>query len=82
MGTHTETESTVVNGKPNAPIYEIRLKGHLDASWSEWFDGMTLTVTPSGETILIGPVVDQAMLHGILNKLRDLNVWLIAVVQH
>jgi len=59
--------------------YEIRVKGHLDESWSEWFDGLTITNLESGETVLRGEIVDQAALHGVLSKVRDLNLPLIAV---
>jgi hypothetical protein len=58
--------------------YEIRLQGRLDARWSAWFDGMTLT-TGDGTTTLRGPVVDQAALHGLLQRLRDLGLPLISV---
>ena len=59
--------------------YEIRLKGHLDDKWADWFDGLTITRADSGETLLRGPVVDQAALHGVLRKVRDLGLPLIAV---
>ena len=59
--------------------YEIRVKGHLDESWSEWFEGLTITNLESGETVLRGEIVDQAALHGMLSKVRDLNLPLIAV---
>ena len=61
------------------PVYEIRMKGHLDESWSEWFEGLTITNLESGEAILSGEIVDQAALHGVLSKVRDLNLPLIAV---
>ena len=65
-------------------VYEIRVKGHLDERWSEWFDGMTITNKETGEAILFGPIVDQAELHGVLAKVRDLNLPLLAVnyVEH
>jgi hypothetical protein len=59
--------------------YRIRVKGHLGPGWSEWFAGMTLTQTEAGETLLSGPVVDQAALHGLLARIRDLNLALVAV---
>ena len=59
--------------------YEIRLKGHLNARWADWFDGLTLTQESDGTTLLSGPVVDQAALHGLLGKVRDLGLPLIAV---
>lgn len=55
-------------------VFEIRLKGHLDTHWANWFDGMTVTLTEDGDTILTGPVVDQASLHGLLKKVRDLGL--------
>jgi hypothetical protein len=61
-------------------IYEIKVKGHLDQSlWSEWFDGMTVTLSERGTTTLTGPVTDQAALHGLLAKVRDLGLELISV---
>jgi hypothetical protein len=59
--------------------YEIRVKGHLDPSWSDWFDGMTIIHEPSGETLLTGTLVDQAALHGLLTRVRDLGILLISV---
>jgi hypothetical protein len=62
-------------------IYEIRLQGHLDNRWADWFDGLAITLADNGETWLTGPVVDQAALHGLLRKVRDLGLPLIAVIQ-
>ena len=59
--------------------YEIHLKGHLDARWTGWFDGFTITLTDSGETILTGSVADQAALHGLLKKVRDLGLPLLSI---
>ena len=59
--------------------YEIRVKGHLDERWSEWFDGLQITTLENGEAMLSGEIVDQAALHGLLNKVRDLNLPLIAL---
>ena len=59
--------------------YEIRVKGHLALRWSESFAGMTIAYTESGETILSGPIEDQAALHGMLGRIRDLNLTLISV---
>ena len=62
-----------------AQVYEIRLKGRIDPRWAAWFDGLTVTNTEDGETILVGPVVDQTALHGLLAKVRDLNLPLVSV---
>ena len=62
-----------------APIYQIRIKGHLGSQWTEWFGGLTLTLEESGDTLLTGPVADQAELHGLLKKVRDLGTPLISV---
>jgi hypothetical protein len=60
-------------------FYEIRIKGHLDDRWTAWFEGLTLTLEDNGETLLTGRVVDQAALHGLLRKVRDLGMPLISV---
>lgn len=60
--------------------YEIRLKGHLDARWAARFDGMSLSYESDGTTIIHGPVVDQAALHGLLRKVRDLGLPLVSVM--
>ncbi len=59
--------------------YRIRIKGHLAAHWAEWFSGMTITRLETGETVIEGSVSDQAALHGMLNKIRDLGLPLLAV---
>jgi hypothetical protein len=61
-------------------IYQIRIKGHLDSQWTDWFEGLTITLEESGDTLLIGPVIDQAALYGLLKKVRDLGVPLVSVV--
>ena len=60
-------------------LYEIRIKGHLDDRWSDWFDGLTITLEDNGDTLLTGPVIDQAALHGLLKKVRDLGLPLLSV---
>jgi hypothetical protein len=60
--------------------YEIRIEGHLDTRWAAWFDGLALTHETDGTTVLHGPVVDQAALHGLLQKVRDLGVPLVSVI--
>jgi hypothetical protein len=61
--------------------YEIRLKGHLDSRWAAWFDGLSLTSESDGTTVIHGPIVDQAALHGVLQKVRDLGLPLVSVTQ-
>jgi len=61
-------------------IYQIRVKGHLGSQWKDWFGGLTVTLEDNGETLLTGPVVDQAALHGLLRKVRDLGIPLVSVV--
>ena len=60
--------------------YVVTIRGHLDQHWSVWFEGLTITNGDHGETMLTGPVADQAALHGLLAKIRDLGLLLIAVV--
>ena len=60
-------------------LYEIRLKGHLDGWWADWFGSMTITLADNGETLLAGPVIDQAALHGLFKKVRDLGLPLVSV---
>lgn len=60
-------------------IYEIHLAGHLSAQWSEWFEGLNIALQPDGTTLLSGPVADQAALYGLLKKVRDLGLPLLAV---
>jgi len=59
--------------------YQIRVRGHLDPQWAEWFKGMTITHTADGETVLAGLVADQAALHGLLARVRDLGLTLVSV---
>ena len=72
--THTSTKD---HGKPG--LYEIRIKGHLDARWEDRFEGMTITLEDDGNTLLSGPVADQAALHGLLKRVRDLGMPLVSV---
>jgi hypothetical protein len=60
-------------------VYQIRIKGQLSPQWSDWFGGLTITLENNGDTLLTGPVVDQAALHGILKKVRDLGLPLVSV---
>jgi hypothetical protein len=68
-------------GPDRSVIYQIRVKGHLDSSWSDWFDGLTISPKANGETLLSGPVIDQAALYGLLKKVRDLGLPLLLVKQ-
>jgi hypothetical protein len=60
-------------------FYQIRIKGHLVPQWTEWFEGLTITLEEDGDTLLTGPVIDQAALHGLLKKVRDLGMPLLSV---
>jgi len=60
-------------------VYQIRLKGHLGRQWTDWFGGLTITLEENGDTLLTGPVVDQAALFGLLRKVRDLGMPLLSV---
>ena len=60
-------------------VYQIRIKGHLGREWTDWFEGLILTLEEDGDTLLTGPVIDQAALHGLLRKVRDLGMPLVSV---
>lgn len=62
-------------------VYQIRIKGHLGRQWVEWFGGLTITLEENGDSLLTGPVVDQAALYGLLRKVRDLSMPLISVTR-
>jgi hypothetical protein len=67
---------------PNQPtVYEIRIKGHLGCQWTDWFGGLTITLEENGDTLMTGPVVDQAALHRLLRKVRNLGMPLISVIR-
>ena len=70
-----------VSGSRDADVdrYEIRIRGQLHPRWAPWFDGLTVTPGPEGTTVLRGPVTDQAALHGLLQRVRDLGIPLVAV---
>ena len=59
--------------------YEIRIQGHLEPRWASWFDGLTLTQDPDGTTVIRGEVADQAALHGLIQKVRDIGLPLVSV---
>lgn len=71
--------STENSCKPE--LYEIRIKGHIADRWSSWFEDMTITRADDGDTLLVGPVEDQAALHGLLRKVRDLGMPLLSVAR-
>lgn len=62
-------------------VYQIRVKGHLGRQWTDWFGSVTITLEDNGNTLLTGPVVDQAALHGMLRKVRDLGLPLVSVIR-
>lgn len=65
---------------PGQPmVYQIRIKGHLGREWADWFEGLTIALEDNGETLLTGSVIDQAALHGLLKKVRDLGMPLVSV---
>jgi hypothetical protein len=72
-----ERNSKTDPGEPM--VYQIRIKGHLGSQWTDWFGGLTLTLEDNGETLLTGPVIDQAALHGLLKKVRDVGIPLLSV---
>jgi hypothetical protein len=72
--------SQAFNGDPDQPtVYHIRIKGHLGDQWTDWFGGLSITLENNGETLLTGPVVDQAALHGLLRQVRDVGMPLLSV---
>jgi hypothetical protein len=75
-----KTDSTAEDQNKSG-FYEIRIKGHLDQRWAAWFEGMTLTPENNGETLIAGPVIDQAALYGLLKIIRDLGLSLVSVRQ-
>jgi hypothetical protein len=77
MSNELESKST----SNQTVIYQIRIKGHLDSQWTDWFEGLIITREEDGNTLLTGPVVDQAALHGLLKKVRDLGMPLVSVSQ-
>lgn len=71
--------STPEQSKPR--VYQIRLEGHLSSQWSDWFEGLAITPTHQGHTLLTGPLIDQAALYGLLRKVRDLGLPLVSVMR-
>ena len=74
-----ELNSEIDPGEPI--VYEIRLKGHLGRRWTDWFEGLTIQLQDNGETLLTGPVVDQAALYGLLKKVRDVGLPLVSAMR-
>jgi hypothetical protein len=72
--THASTE-----GRHEPEHYEIRIKGHLNDRWADWFGGLAITLEDNGDTLLTGPVVDQAALYGLLKKVRDVGMRLVSI---
>ena len=83
MTKHNGTGSTKYFRTKSDPVqpmtYQIRIEGHLDDQWTDWFGGMTVTLEENGDTLLTGPVADQAALFGLLKKIRDLGLPLVSI---
>lgn len=73
------TEQYANRRSHQSAIYQIVIQGHLSSAWSDWFDGFTITPRANGESVLVGPVIDQAALYGLLKKVHDLGLDLVAV---
>lgn len=69
----------MTNERDQPVVYQIRISGHLGCDWSGWFEGLTISPQANGDTLLTGPVVDQAALHGLLKQVRDLGLPLLSV---
>lgn len=66
--------------EPDHALYEIRLRGHLNSQWTDWFDGLAITLEANGTTLLRGPIVDQAALYGVLKRIRDIGIPLLSII--
>ena len=74
-------QRTPTPDRPEAGRYEIRLTGRLDTHWAAWFDGLTVSHETDGTTVISGPIADQAALHGVLQRVRDLGLPLVSVIR-
>ena len=74
-------KSDSINDPGQPVVYLIRIKDYLDPEWTDWFEGMTITLEKDGNTLLSGAVIDQAALHGLLKKVRDLGLTLVSIAQ-
>jgi hypothetical protein len=82
MNSHNRSISNRLDPSPapgRGTVYQIRIKGHLDRRWTDWFEGLTIDLEDNGDTLITGAVVDQAALHGLLKKVRDLGMPLVSV---
>ena len=79
VGQNTSNKHSQGNDGNQPMVYQIRIKSHLGTQWTEWFEGLTITLEEDGNTLLTGTAVDQAALHGILKKVRDLGMPLLSV---
>jgi hypothetical protein len=77
-GSMTHTFDDIPSG---TPVYQIRITGHLGRQWADWFGGLVITLEENGETLLTGPVVDQAALYGLLRRVRDVGLPLVSITQ-
>ena len=84
MLSEQQNQETANQPEPETPppqpvVYQIRVRSHLGSGWTDWFEGLTITQEENGDTLLTGPVVDQAALHGLLKKVRDLGMSLVSI---
>ena len=69
------------HGAGQPMVYQIRIKGHLSPQWTDWFEGMAITPEDNGDTLVTGPVIDQAALHAVLKRVRDVNLPLLSIME-